>query len=560
MSMTTVADIIELALPPQTVVVAGRESIDIEVSWATRPRPSAPAFDHLSGGELVLLTQKALTSLDQRLTLEAAIRQLSGFGVAAIAFVGKASAPARQAADESRIPLLQLPADADLALLEREAAHIIAERKRDVQRLANDAGRRLMEQAIAGESLPDLAASLAEMAERDVIIESRDGRLLAMTSPTGQVPTSSRLLPVLERSRPAVMTWLRSAATVSSAEPPTTLLDWDDKSRRVVSPIIGRDGLLGVISILLAGNTASTSVTALASRGAAACAVVMARERAAAFARQELELNVLDEVLDGALRSEVSLLQQARLLGYDLEGAHLAVVARIDRPTAIQGRSDLTETSTLFTETLDRREPAVLWRYRNNQAEVVLPVEAETDVDTALDRLVAELERRARTLLGSTVSVGIGGIYTGPAGIRKSHQEARQAITIGRRLNGQGKATHFSQLGIYRLLFAARDLPELRSFHDEALNVLIEYDRVHNAELVRTLGAFFDGKCGPKEAAALLGVHRNTVLYRLQRIQDLTGLDLDNAEVRLRLHLAYCSHVALYAETAKTTPTRARGA
>ena len=147
-----------------------------------------------------------------------------------------------------------------------------------------------------------------------MIIEARDGRLLAMTSPTGQVPISSRLLPVLERSRPAVMTWLRGAATVSSAEPPTTLLDWDDKSRRVVSPIIGRDGLLGVISILLAGNTASPSVTALASRGAAACAVVMARERAAAFARQELELNVLDEVLDGALRSEVSLLQQARLL------------------------------------------------------------------------------------------------------------------------------------------------------------------------------------------------------------------------------------------------------
>ena len=84
--------------------------------------------------------------------------------------------------------------------------------------------------------------------------------------------------------------------------------------------------------------------------------------------------------------------------------------------------------------------------------------------------------------------------------------------------------------------------------------------RVHNAELVRTMGAFFDGKCGPKEAAALLGVHRNTVLYRLQRIQDLTGLDLDNAEVRLRLHLAYCSHVALYAENARTSPTRARGA
>ncbi len=560
MSMITVSDLIELALPPQTAIVAGKESVDAEVSWATRPRPSAPAFDHLSGGELVLLTQKALTSLDQRLTLDAAIRQLSGFGVAAIAFAGKASAPARQAADESRIPLLQLPVDADLALLEREASHIIAERKRDSQRVTNDAGRRLMEQAIAGESLPDLAASLAEMADLDVIIEARDGRLLAMTSPTGQVPTSSVLLPMLERGRPAVMSWLRGGATVSSAEPPTTLLDWDDRSRRVVSPITGRDGLLGVLSMLLPGNSASQQVTALASRGAAACAVVMARERAAAVARQELELNVLDEVLDGALRSEVSLLQQARLLGYDLDGPHLALVARIDRTGAGQARTERGESSTLFAETLDRRDPAVLWRYRNNHAEVILPVEDGVDPDSTVAQIYSEVEQRVRTLLGSGVSVGIGGVYTGSNGIRKSHQEARQALTIGRRLNGQGKATRFSQLGIYRLLFAARELPELRSFHDDTLQALIEYDRKHNADLVRTLGAFFDGKCGPKEAAAILGVHRNTVLYRLQRIQDLSGLDLDDAEVRLRLHLAYCSHVALYGDAARVSATRGRSA
>ena len=42
MSMTTVADIIELALPPQTVVVAGRESIDVEVSWRPDPARARP--------------------------------------------------------------------------------------------------------------------------------------------------------------------------------------------------------------------------------------------------------------------------------------------------------------------------------------------------------------------------------------------------------------------------------------------------------------------------------------------------------------------------------------
>jgi PucR family transcriptional regulator, purine catabolism regulatory protein len=88
----------------------------------------------------------------------------------------------------------------------------------------------------------------------------------------------------------------------------------------------------------------------------------------------------------------------------------------------------------------------------------------------------------------------------------------------------------------------------MRSFHDEALTPLIEYDREHGAELLRTLGSFFAGRCSPKETATLLGVHRNTVLYRLERIRELTGFDLDDSELRLRLHLAYSAHLALYSD------------
>ncbi|MER3436541.1 MAG: CdaR family transcriptional regulator, partial [Chloroflexota bacterium] len=110
------------------------------------------------------------------------------------------------------------------------------------------------------------------------------------------------------------------------------------------------------------------------------------------------------------------------------------------------------------------------------------------------------------------------------------------------------RLTGFDDLGVYRLLFAAQDLPELRTFHDEALGPLIEYDRENGADLIRTLEAFFAARCGPKEAAALLGVHRNTVLYRLERIRELTRLDLDDADVRLRLHLALCAHAALFGQ------------
>ena len=85
------------------------------------------------------------------------------------------------------------------------------------------------------------------------------------------------------------------------------------------------------------------------------------------------------------------------------------------------------------------------------------------------------------------------------------------------------------------------------AFQTEALGTLVEYDRSHGADLIRTLEAFFTANCSPKEAASLLHVHRNTVLYRLERIAEITGMDLNSSDIRLRLHLALHVRLALSA-------------
>ena len=112
-------------------------------------------------------------------------------------------------------------------------------------------------------------------------------------------------------------------------------------------------------------------------------------------------------------------------------------------------------------------------------------------------------------------------------------------------MHGPGHLTLFGDLGVYRLIFAAEGLPELTDLYVQTLGELLAYDRQNNADLVSTLDAFFAANGSPKEAAERLGVHRNTVLYRLDRIRDITGYDLDDAEVRMRLQLALHVHFAL---------------
>ncbi len=550
LATTSVADVLRHALPDGTIVLAGEEGLQREVTWATRLRPTPPAFEHLAGGELVLLPPDVLELLDERLTLADAIHQLAGFSVAAIAVSGDVRSEDQDAANATGIPLISLPGNPSFGTLEGATSRYIAERRRDLLRRGQEAGRQLMEVAIAGESLGDLARELSEISGRAVAIEARDGRLLASAGIAAPI-TLPGIEAILVETRGPVSSWLRLVATGSSAEPPSAVHPSRTQLLRVVAPVSGRDGLLGSVSLLVPVDEETAEDALYASRGAAACAVTMTRELAAASARREIELNVLDEILDGALRSEISLLQQVRRLGHDLDRSYCTIIARVDATPGSPARSRDGRWTSL-EEGLHRaargRGVRALWRIRNASAEIVWPVNDENELGSIVKDIHADL---AGALAGSgsseVVSMGVGRIRAGLEGIRQSHQDARQALTIGRRLHGPGNVTLFERLGVYRLIYAAEQLPELRTFQDEALGTLVEYDHQHGADLIRTLEAFFAANCSPKEAAALLHVHRNTVLYRLERIAEITGLDLNSSDVRLRLHLALHVRLALSA-------------
>ena len=546
----TVRDILSFALPAETVIAAGHNGLGREVTWATRLRAAPPAFGHISGGEIVILAADILEMIDENLTLAAAIRQLAQFGVSVIATTEASDAPAQSAADAASLPLLLLPTGTDLGLLERTAARTIAERRREIQQHGQEEGRKFMELAIGGESLDALADEVGQSSTRAISIEGHDGRPLAFQPDISGHLDEREAQAILQASQEAVHGWLRTVGSSSSAEPPVHGWVGQDGWTRLVAPVTGRNGLLGNVSLLIPPNAERPEDTILTSRAAAAAAVTLAQEQATAHVRREVELNVLDEMLDGALRSEVALVQQAQRLGYDLDQSFCAIIARLDPAQGGPARSREGRWSALesgvrqFAKDMD--QPNMLWRVRNSAAEIVWPTTDTGGIETLAASLRDALETELRLgQVTDVVSIGMGRPGHGIHGIRKSHQEARQALTLGRRLHGSGHVTDYDDLGIYRLILAAESLPELRVFQDESLQELVEYDRIHSSNLVQTLEAFFAANCSPKEAASILSVHRNTVLYRLDRIGSITGQDLDDPEVRLRLHLALHVRVAL---------------
>ena len=87
-----------------------------------------------------------------------------------------------------------------------------------------------------------------------------------------------------------------------------------------------------------------------------------------------------------------------------------------------------------------------------------------------------------------------------------------------------------------RLLTELARSPDLAPFR-ELMRPLVERDRERHSDLVRTLRVYFAAGANVSEAADRLFLHRNSMLYRLERIQKLTGLDLKDPGARLALQL-----------------------
>jgi len=133
--------------------------------------------------------------------------------------------------------------------------------------------------------------------------------------------------------------------------------------------------------------------------------------------------------------------------------------------------------------------------------------------------------------------IGIGRSYKGLEDVHKSMVDADKIIESNY-LFKNGKVVLFDDMGIYKIFCQEHLGEELLKFYKEVLEDLVEYDKNKNTELVRTLQIYFETNGNLKRMSETMYTHYNTILYRIQRIKEITGLSVDNSEERYNLETA----------------------
>jgi sugar diacid utilization regulator len=123
--------------------------------------------------------------------------------------------------------------------------------------------------------------------------------------------------------------------------------------------------------------------------------------------------------------------------------------------------------------------------------------------------------------------------------IKKCYRQACQALLAAGVYGSEDRITSYENLGVASLLMDIEDTSLLKNFHAKSLGALIEYDKMNRTDLCRTLEIFYENNSDLQVSSQRLFIHKNTLKYRLERINEILGCNIRSTDAFLRIGVAF---------------------
>ena len=216
---------------------------------------------------------------------------------------------------------------------------------------------------------------------------------------------------------------------------------------------------------------------------------------------------LIENILQRKIDSLTRVIAAGKSYGWNLEGSFIPVVVHGDIPASLP--------------------PDVIVIDLNSNILLLFPLVDLSEAKSCRAEIKSLLEAY------HAKPVGIGRAIETIMELPKGYAQAEQAININLQTKGEQSVSSYDDLGVYRVLSSSTDVIEKQLFINEFLGPILK-----ESELIITLRVYFDNHGNQRNTAKAMRVHYNTISYRMARIEHLTGLNLDNSDDSLCLHIA----------------------
>jgi len=331
------------------------------------------------------------------------------------------------------------------------------------------------------------------------------------------------------------------------------------------APLIAGTEYLGLINCYFSKTRRDTSEdqTLLSTIANQIALAIKNSHLADMLAQKNLVKGFFDDLMHGAYDSEDSLRQRANFIGCDLTKPHTIAMIEVshldendngenERPgtnssnrpladTVLQSEEDRLVIHKRISGQIRRRiqdnYPGSVLYERENLLSCIICLSKDPTA-TRLKTWLGDLGRQMRTEHGVRLSIGIGNQCQNISDYRRGFAEANEALQMGQSLNHDGSVTHFNDLGVYRYLYKIARMDDLRDIYQDQVARIANYDRRKGTDLLDTLETYLECAGNLTKTSNRLFVHRNTLIQRLERLQSLCDIDLQDRSNWLTLQVA----------------------
>jgi purine catabolism regulator len=528
-----IGDVLRLALPLSTEVVGGAQTARRGINWAIVLTDWSNLAAHVFPEDLVLVPPHLQENLSKS-ELVSKLKELAKLNAVGVVLFQSIPENLRDPGLFPEMSLLIVPPGETVRDTHQAITALLVDRQRATSERAMQLYRRLSEMSREGLGLQAMTDVMSNLTGNIFIVQDKRLEIRAESWPSDSIVDHDELLWYLKQREqlPAVLRNRKAAANARQSY-------WQqilpvENMARIVSPIISGDRARGYLSIVGTAGSLDLLDNLTVEHGAAACALEMAKAKAVSEAKKSLRGDFLEGLLAGTL-PDAEIDRLSSRLDHDTRPPHMILTLRWagENPPSLR-RLETTLNWLLNNHT----RPTLVHVYGGQYLCVFQSLKNVTDLEPTYDLIRRVVEQVGAEFPEAVINGGMSGPAEELNEWPRIYREALQAMDVGQRLHLNNQIIEFNSLGVYRLLSELEDNQTIQRFTMQIIGPLVRYDEDHRGSLMQTLSAYFSHHGNISQTAESLFVHRNTLLYRMERIQELTGQDLNNADMRLALHLS----------------------
>lgn len=444
-------------------------------------------------------------------------------------------------AESLGFPLLQIPEDMPYSIIMQPISEKIINTQLDSLRNIENAHNRLMTALLEGKSITDICEILGDLISQDVFLFDKQFQLITCSKNNREYSKEAinDITESLLNHREAMFEckahhWVSFYSEMIRDE--LIYIPLDINRIRTMFLIVRLNCIPLLEYDYITMENAGTVITH-----------VVQQQQALLEKEWQLRGECLDDLIWQNYTDINTALGRAKFFGVDLSKDFCIYVIDRSKSCFTQDQNSTDDIAQDFDETERLREPIrramsyanypILIQNKVNTIVILVELPNEPEFRITKTKICNLLTDTIKQHVNDNFIIGVSKVHNSIPEVKIAYKESITSIKCGYALKNKTNYVFFDDMGVFSFLYELQDSEATQAFFAQKFKALMKYDSEKDGDLINTLKTYFNCNCNIQKTSEALFLHKNSVIYRLHKIEQLTHSFLNDRESTFQLQL-----------------------